>query len=631
MTISYNFNTTTHHLFQLCANESPAKIVVTDGTDALSYEEVEQKSNQLANYLIERGVTPDVPVGLCLERTVSVLVAMLGILKAGAAFMPLDTHTPELRLKTILSRSGANLVVTQQQLKGNFASFDGSTVLLDEDEEKISKYSSDAPHNTSNPDDLAYVIHTSGSTGEPKGVATEHSPLVNLILWHKKVLGDGGLKTLGFAPLTFDASVQEIFTTCCSGGTLFIVPEKLRLVPEKLAQVIADMEIERMIMAYTPLRYLMQAFQDYNLQLAKMKNIINVGEPLVITPVFRDFFQRHPQCELHNQYGLTETAVDMMDYKLEGDVTKWPERPPIGKPITNTKAYILNDAQQAVVSGEQGEIYVGGISIAREFLNQAELTREKFFPDPFSDIEHARMYRTGDMGKQLDDGNIQNLGRQDNQVKLRGFRIELDEIQTALLQHSGLKHAVALVIESVQGNKQLVAYLVGQEGKVPGVFELRTFLSRSLPEYMIPHAFVFLEKFPHTNSGKLDRKALPKPGKLASDTGYVAPVTEEQSDLVSIWQQVLNLERIGIADNFFVLGGDSLLAAQVLVRLEAEYAIDISLDSFYQAATISELSLIVNIKMAEQRKEQESALIALLDEIQGMTEEEVNAQLSDLE
>lgn len=352
---------------------------------------------------------------------------------------------------------------------------------------------------------------------------------------------------------------------------------------------------------------------------------------MIITQVLREFFIKHPDCQLHNQYGLTETAVDMTDYKFEGSPIDWPERPSAGFPITNAKIYILDEKLKPVKENEQGEIYVGGISLAREFINQPKLTKEKFISDPFSEIINSRMYQTGDLGQWLEDGSFQCLGRKDSQVKIRGFRVELGEIQTILLQHPGIKETVVMLFELRPGEKQLVAYLVCNQGKAPGIFELRSYLAMRLPDYMIPHKFVFLESLPMTAHGKLDRKSLPIPGEPSRESEYIAPRNKLEEQITIIWQKILKINHIGINDNFFVLGGDSLLAAQILIKIEECFSIELFMTNIYESPTISAISPIIDKKIQEHKQQENKQLESLLGQIENMSDEEVKLLLSDTE
>lgn len=402
--MTYDTNITVHELFQKQVLETPNNTAIIDAELSLSYEELNKKANQLAQYLIANGANLDEPIGICLHRSADALVSILGILKAGSAFMPLDPHSPIQRTQSIIANSEVKIIISQQSLRDFFPNYPGKLILFDEAQEIINTHNCINPTALVSPNHLAYIIHTSGSTGEPKGIATEHEPLSNLILWHKNILQDGGLRTLGFMPLTFDASIQEFFSTCCTGGTYYITSDTLRLVPKKLAKYVLEKKIERVFMTFTPLQHFIKAVLDHKIRLDKLKSVINVGEPLVITPFLRYFFSNHPQCELHNQYGLTETAVDMTDYKFQGSPQEWPERPSAGTPINNAKIYILDDELRPVSGEEQGEIFVGGMSLAREFFNKPNLTKKNFLPDPFSKNTNSRMYRTGDLGKWLKDG-----------------------------------------------------------------------------------------------------------------------------------------------------------------------------------------------------------------------------------
>ena len=631
MLSAYNTDFTVQDLFHQQVDDTPEDIAVIFEETSLSYRELNEKANCLANFLLSFGNLRDKPVGFCLQRSEDIMITVLGILKAGGAFMPLDPKAPEPRLKSILGNSGSSIVISQAVLKEKFRNFGCKLILIEESSKEIYSQSHRNPDVLTSPNNLAYVIHTSGSTGEPKGVALEHEPLVNLLLWHKHILGDGGQKTLGFMPFTFDVSVQEFFSTCCSGGSYHLTSDQIRTFPEKLVDYVLEQEIERIFMPFTPLQYFIKAIEDKKIHLKSLKCIMNVGEPLVVTQVFKDFFIRHPHCKFRNQYGPTETYIMVTDYELSGHPNQWPERPPIGKPIPNTTLYILNERLEPVAEGKQGEIFIGGICPARGYLNRPDLTKDKFLMDSFSKSSEARMYRTGDLALALKNGNIQCLGREDTQIKIRGFRVELGEIQTVLMQHPGIKLAVAKVFELEPGKQQLVAYFEHNVGQIPSVFELRTFLGAQLPDYMIPHAFVRLEKFPQTASGKLDRNALSAPSTYVCHTEYVPPRTETEKILVAHWTQMLQFDKIGINDNFFVLGGDSIVAAQILLKIEEYFDVELSLVCFFEAQTIATLSTMIDLKLERQKQKRDLILAQFLGEIEDMSEEEVSAQLSNFE
>lgn len=626
MKINFDPKISIHKVFENQVGLTPQKTAVVDNKISLSYKELDNKANLLANFLVGTGIKKDKPVGVFLNRNADIAIAVLGILKAGGVFMPLDTHSPQLRLEKIIRDSGISHIISHQELEERLSSFKSDIFFID-DVDLLKEYSCNAPDVLVSPDDLAYLIHTSGTSGEPKGVLMEHKALSNLVLWHQHVLKDKGLITLGFSSFSFDVFTQELFSTCCSGGALHIVTDKLRLLPDKLVSYVVKQRVERVIMPFTPLQYFIKEALDGDYDLKFLKIIITAGEPLVITGLFREFFSKYPNCQLKNQYGLTEVHT-VTNYDFTGSSEKWPEKPPVGKTIDNTKIYILNDKLQPVVTDEYGEIYVGGISVTRGFLNRSDLTKTKILLDPFSSKKNSRMYKTGDLGKFLTDGNLVCLGRKDTQIKIRGFRVELSEIEMTLLQHPGIKFAAAQVFESEHGKQQLVMYFVSNQEKNPSIFELRTFLGLRLPDYMVPHNFVELGKLPVNKNGKLDREALPKPGNYTSASDYIEPRNDIEKTLVLIWQEVLKVKKIGIKDDFFVMGGDSLLAAQLIIKVEAKFDIEISLIDIYQKPNILNISSMMERKIKEREELESIELSALMDEIESMTDEEIESLLN---
>ena len=626
MEIKYNIDQNIHSLFQEQACMSPDRIAVVDEEKKITYKELDTYSNQLANHLLTIENKTERVIGLCLERKVDNAIAILAILKAGAAFMPLDPNSPENKLNSIILNSKTNIILSHIKFENLFHTHQEKLILLDKEADKIFSFNTNSPNYDVDANNICYVLHTSGTTGEPKGVVMEHRPLTNLISWHKYFLKDKKVRTLGYASFNFDVSIQEFFSACCSGGTYYITPESIKLYPHKLAKFIKKNRIERIFMPFTPLQYFINEILDREIILDSLKSIITAGETLIITDNIRKFFNIHPQCHLRNQYGPTETHA-ITDYLLDGEIKEWPEKPSIGTPITNTKVYIL-DKKLNPVKEEQGEIFIGGVCVARGYLNKPELTKEKFLPDPFSKNKNDKMYKTGDLAKWSSNGSIEFLGRKDTQVKLRGFRVELGEVESAIMQHKSIKLAATKVLTPEPHKQQLVAYLVPEPEQTPSIFALRTFLGARLPVHMIPHAFVFMEKLPINENGKLDKKALPNPSNPVSNVEHVPAKNDTEKKLVSIWQKLLSIEKLGINDDFFILGGDSILAARLITYIEKNFSIEISLIDFYGKPTISEIGSIINKKMEEQKKQEDIVLTELLDQIENMTEEEVETLLN---
>ena len=592
-----------HHLFEAQAGQSPDACAVISGTEQLTYRELDQRANLMACYLRSLGVGPEVLVGLYLERSVEMLVALLGVLKAGGAYVPLAREYPLERLAFMLRDSGARVLLTQSKLRGSLPETKAQVICVDEEWEKVANTPS---HITSS--NLAYLIYTSGSTGQPKGVAMPHRPLVNLICWQLE-RSTTTLRTLQFTPLSFDASFQEIFSTWCAGGTLVLISDETRRDPAELWRFLSDARIERLFLPFIALQQLADAAAAEEMAPQSLREVITAGEQLKITPHIRRMFERLPQCTLDNQYGPTESHVTSA-FILPEDRFEWPELPPIGQPIANSEMYVLDDRMQPVPAGAAGQLYLGGDALARGYLNRPELTAAKFVPHPFSHETGARLYQTGDLARHVSGGQIEFIGRSDDQVKVRGFRVELGEIEAMLTQHEAINQAV-VIVEDTSGEKRLVAYVVGHTGVALTTSELRSFLAAKLPNYMLPAAFVVLGKLPLTASGKVDRAALPAPENVRPTVGqtYASPRNSLEDRLASIWAELLKLDHVGIHDDFFELGGDSLLATQFISRVFQRLKIELPVRRLFENPTIAEFGMLIEgilLQNVETLTEQEA-------------------------
>jgi amino acid adenylation domain-containing protein len=439
---------------------------------------------------------------------------------------------------------------------------------------------------------LAYVIYTSGSTGLPKGSALTHRALSNLLSWQAQSspLAEHAV-VLQFAPLSFDVSFQEIFSTLNSGGTLLLVSEELRRDMPSLLRLIIDQGVKRLFLPFVALQQLAEVTDTSGLLPTSLKEIITAGEQLQITQQIAKLFGELKDCTLHNQYGPSESHV-VSAFTLTGEVDTWPLLPPIGSPIANAQLYILDSHQEPVPEGVSGELYIGGDGLARGYLHRPRLTAEKFIPDRFGGVGGARLYRTGDVARYLAGGQIEFLGRIDQQVKIRGFRIEPAEIELALVRHPAVSEAAVTIRGDTVGGKHLVAYIVEQTEVALTVTELRRFLKGSLPEYMVPSVFIPLEALPLTPSGKVNHRGLPALDgqRLEPATVYAAPQTESQRTIVEVWREVLQVEKIGIHDNFFDLGGQSLLMVRVNSKLRIAFNCEIPLLEMFKYPTIGSLA-----------------------------------------
>ncbi|GIV97573.1 MAG: hypothetical protein KatS3mg057_2230 [Herpetosiphonaceae bacterium] len=574
-----------HQCFEAQAERTPDALAVVFEDQFLTYAQLNARANQLAHYLRTLGVGPETRVGVCLERSLELVVALLGILKAGGAYVPLDPSYPAERLAFMLHDAQVPVLLSHSTLGERLPAFAGHLLCLDRDWPAIAACSSANPDVRLDGDNLAYIIYTSGSTGTPKGAMNSHAAIRNRLLWMQQAYQlTPSDRVLQKTPFSFDVSVWEFFWPLMVGARLVVArPDghrdsaylieliareqvtTLHFVPSMLQLFLADPAVERC----SSLRLMICSGEALSAALSQ-----RVGERL-------------PQVALHNLYGPTEAAVD---------VTAWPcasdgRSVPIGRPIANTQIYLLDRRLRPVPIGVPGELYIGGVQLARGYWNRPELTAERFIPDPFSAQAGARLYKTGDLARYLADGAIEYLGRLDHQIKLRGFRIELGEIEAALLRHPDIREAVVVAHQEHDGDARLIAYIVGEQGQMPAQHELMAFLKQTLPEYMVPAVFVPLEALPLSPNGKLDRRALPAPTLARPDLArpYVAPRSGMEQTLAAIWQELLGIEQVGIDDNFFDLGGHSLLLAQARNRLQTALGRPIAMIELFEYPTIRTL------------------------------------------
>ncbi|OYE03761.1 non-ribosomal peptide synthetase [Nostoc sp. 'Peltigera membranacea cyanobiont' 232] len=589
--VDYPRDRSIHQLFEEQVGRTPDAVAVEFENQQLTYHQLNCRANQLAHYLKSLGVKADVLVGLCVERSLEMVVGLLGILKAGGVYLPLDPEYPTERLSFMLEDAQVSVLLIQQSLIDRLPQHQAKLVCLDTDAQLISECSQDNLISGVQANNLAYIIYTSGSTGKPKGIAMNQLALGNMILWHRENLKiSRRAKTLQFAPISFDVSFQEIFSTWCSGGTLLLITEELRRDAVALLGFIQEKAVERLFVPFVALQQLAEVAVDSELVTTHLREIITAGEQLQITPAISQWLYKLTDCTLHNHYGPSESHV-ATSFTLTNSVEIWPLLPPIGQPIANTQIYILDKYLQPVPIGVPGELHIGGVGLTKGYFNRPELTQEKFISNPFN---NSKLYKTGDLARYLPDGNIEYLGRIDNQVKIRGFRIELGEVEAVLSQHSDVQASCVIAREDTPGDKRLVAYVVAHQNPTPTISELRQFLKAKLPEYMVPNVFVILESLPLTPSGKLDRRALPVPDLYSDCTDkYVAPRTPIEELLAQIWVQVLKLELVGIYDNFFELGGHSLLATQLVSRIRNIFKVELPLRELFARATVAELALFI--------------------------------------
>jgi amino acid adenylation domain-containing protein len=579
---------------------NPGGIAVSAGHEALSYAELDRLANRLANYLRSLGVSRDAAVGLYLERAPAMVVTALAILKAGGAYIPLDPNQPLERLAFMLRDSEARVVVSTTALAERLPAGSWQVVALDGDAEKIAAQPESQPAVTVKPEDLAYIIYTSGSTGQPKGVELVHSGLSNLVAWHQRAFRVSSTdRASALASLGFDASVWELWPYLASGASVDIPEERVR----SDAKALRDW----MVLQGITVSFAATAMAESLMQLEWPKT---AALRFLLTGA--DTLKKYPSSSLPfvlvNNYGPTEGTVVSTSGVVAADSSA-NQAPSIGRPIDGVEIHILDDRQQPVADGTTGELYIGGAGLARGYRNRPDLTAERFIQNPFSAEPNARLYRTGDLARRLPDGQIAFLGRIDEQVKIRGYRVEPSEIATVLGQHSAVRSSVVIAREDARGEKELVAYLVLAPGAELNAGELREHLRKRLPDYMVPGEFVSIESVPVNANGKLDRAALPSSSGNRHSEAYVGPRTAVEEELVKILAPLLKLERVGVNDNFFLLGGHSLLGTQLIARISETFGVDLTLLKLFDHPTVAEMSVeIEDLILARVQDVSESKL-----------------------
>ncbi|MBW4477601.1 MAG: amino acid adenylation domain-containing protein [Tolypothrix brevis GSE-NOS-MK-07-07A] len=589
-----------HQLFEEQVEKTPDAIAIVFDNQKLTYQELNSRANQLAHYLQHLGVKPETIVGVCIKRSPEMAIALLAILKAGGAYVPLDPAYPQERLAFMLTDSQLPILLTQNQLLAKLPQHQAQTICLDQNWEKFVDYSEENPNSQVQPDNLAYIIYTSGSTGKPKGTMIIHGGMVNYLSWcikaYNVAAGEGSTVN---SSIGFDATITSLFSPLLVGCKVVLLPEENEI--EELKQTLCSgtkYSLVKITPAHLEILSHLLADEQVNIQV----QAFIIGGEALSEKVTNLWQKKAPLTKLINEYGPTETVVGCCIYEVEkqsfpgGNI-------PIGRPIANTELYILDSQLQPVPIGVVGELYIGGVGVARGYLNRPELTQERFIDNPFNhivemlyvtsqSITSPKLYKTGDLARYLPDGNIEYLGRVDNQVKIRGFRIELGEIENALLKHSAVREVVVLAREDKAGDKQLVAYIVSGQHQIPTVSELRNYLKELLPDYMIPGVFTFLDTLPLLLNGKVDRRALPVPGSLRPTltTTYQLPQSQMEQQIAKLWQEVLHIEQVGIHDNFFDLGGHSLLILKVNNKLRGIVQRDISVVTMFQNPTIYSLA-----------------------------------------
>jgi amino acid adenylation domain-containing protein len=576
-----------HQLVEAQARRTPDATAVSCGTARLTYRELDARANQAARLLRRRGVGPDVLVGVYMERSLELIVGMLGVLKAGGAYVPLDPAYPRARVQLMLADTCVPVLLTQPALAGRVEVGSAAVVAIDGSWSALEGESADPVESGVDPENLSHVIYTSGSTGIPKGVQIRHFSVATLIRWAPEVLGIGdGTSVLASTSVCFDVHVAETWVPLSLGARIVIVPNALHLasLPEgehvDVASMVPSAAAELLKMDGIP-----HTIRSLNLG----------GEPLR-NPLAQDLYRALPNLQqVINLYGPTEDTT----YSTYAIPPRGSERTmPVGYPVANTQVYILDPGYEPVSHGENGEIWIGGAGLSRGYLRRPAATAEKFVPDPFSAIPGARMYRTGDIGRAGEDGQIDCLGRIDHQVKVRGYRVELGEVEEALRRHPAVTEAAATVREDVPGDRVLVGYVVAEDGVDPSAAELKAFLKDRLPEYMVPTFIESLGALPRLPNGKVDRGALPAP-RIDVERAYTAPRTPVEDAVCRIWAEVVGVERVGVEDDFFELGGHSLRATQVVSRLRQAFGVQLAPFIVFELRTPAELARAVERGGAE--------------------------------
>ncbi|HEX8184226.1 MAG TPA: amino acid adenylation domain-containing protein, partial [Blastocatellia bacterium] len=576
-----------HHLFEQQVERTPEALAVICDQEKLTYRELNSRANQLAHHLIKFGAGPEVRVGICLKRSVDMVAGWLAILKSGGAYVPVDPSYPQERARFMLDDAQAAMLITDESIIESSASERAKMICLDSDWEMIARARHENPARSAKAGNIAYVIYTSGSTGQPKGVAVEHRSVLNLSTGLRRAIyGSHEAAQMRISmngPLAFDTSVKQLIQLL-DGHTLQVVPQEIRFDGDALVDYLRSNSVDVLDCTPSQLKVLVKA---------GLLDAPHAGPSLVlvggeaIDDVTWKALAHSDEIQFYNVYGPTECTVDTTVCRVE----KGSVKPNIGRPIANTQVYLLDSNLRPVPVGAAGELFIGGQGVARGYLNKPAMTAENFIPDPFSDQPGKRLYKTGDLARYVADGSIEFLRRKDNQIKLRGFRIELEEIESLLRQAPPVSDCVVVVRDPEQDSKRLVAYVVADEASSITVSELRSYLKQRLPEYILPSAIVMMKSLPLTTSGKVDRRALPDPAQTGIEPEEViAPRTAVEEILASIWAEVLRVEQVGAGDNFFEIGGHSLLVTQVISRVRSIFSVEISIQELFEHPTLPGLA-----------------------------------------
>ncbi|WP_258005901.1 non-ribosomal peptide synthetase, partial [Cylindrospermopsis raciborskii] len=592
----YQQNKCLHQLFELQVEKTPNNVAVVFKNQSLTYFQLNQRANQLAHYLQSRGVRPDVLVGICMERSLEMVIGLLGILKAGGAYVPMDSNYPRERLDFMLVDAGISLLLTQENQVTTLDILPPHQIIcLDKEWQVIAQEDTHNPSTNLVVENLAYLIYTSGSTGQPKGVMISHSAICNHMLWMQKTFSFGEReKVLQKTPFSFDASVWEFYAPLLTGGQLIIAEKDGHKDVSYLLKLICEQQVTVLQMVPS----LLQMFLEYG-EIENCHSLTHIfcgGEALPVAMV--ENLLSKLNVNFHNLYGPTEACIDatFLSFTKENNHYIKQNMLPIGRPIANTQTYVLDAHLQPVPIGVPGELYIGGMGLARGYCQLPQLTRDKFIAHPFSDNPDSRLYKTGDLVRYLPDGNIEFIGRIDHQVKIRGFRIELGEIEAVLTQHPNVLNAVVVISGDSSATNSLIAYYVSTEKQFTSSGVLRDFLKEKLPDYMIPNSFIVLDHLPMTPNGKIDRKLLAglNINRTFDAHQHVSPRTLLEYKLVEIWEEILQVSPISVTENFFDLGGHSLLAIRLIAAIEQKLKCNLPVVSLFREGTIEKIALLLD-------------------------------------
>lgn len=592
----------THELFERQVTRDPGGVAVAFRGANLTYGELNERANRLAHNLRRRGVKPNVLVGVCLERSPDLIVALLAVWKAGGAYVPLDPSYPRERLSFMIEDARPLLVLTESTCLPHLTTSGDQLMCLDKERAALGGESSDNLAPITTPSDLAYVMYTSGSTGRPKGAMIVHRGLVNYLWWAIRTYPvEPGRAVPVHTSISFDLTVTSLYTTLLGGAKVELLPEDVGA-QNLLA---ALLEKNRGLVKITPAHLELLGKQIGADEAPGMARAFVIGGENLLAETLQLWRDHAPATRLFNEYGPTETVVGCCVHEVQttdprsGSVI-------IGKPIANTQLYVLDESMRPLPPGVAGELYIGGAGVGLGYLNRADLTAERFVPDRFSGASGGRLYKSGDLARYRIDGALEYLGRADDQVKIRGYRIELGEIEAALAAAPNVQSCAVLAREDKPGNKQLVGYVVARNNELPATGELQTFLENSLPEYMVPTQFVFLDSLPLTHNGKIDRKALPAPAEVTTGAGG-PPRSETEKMIAAIWTELLRVEGVGIEDDFFDLGAQSITAVALVAQLRAAFDVNIELATLFERPTIAGLAEAIDVLVLTNRSHSSEA------------------------